>query len=101
MEFDLYCFVRHAFNEINEVRHQISRSWVVRRTKLGTLVVLALLYISAEIHELRPRESSLGRHDTEGCKKIVMLFLEHCLAERDEMWHNKGHWCVADLKIFL
>jgi len=49
-----------------------------------------LLYIS----ELRLR-GPLGRQNTEECKKIVTLF-----AERDEIWRNERHLCVADLKAF-
>jgi len=54
--------------------------------KFGTLVVRALLYVSAEIVNFGPG-GPLRRQNTEGCKNCN-AFLVHRLAEHDEIWQR-------------
>jgi len=34
------------------------------------------------------------------CKMFCKALVVYRLAQRDEIWHHEGHWCVADLKGF-
>jgi len=57
--------------------------------------------ITAENGELCHRETPWGAKILKVVKIICNAFLLHRLAERDEIWHNEGHWGVADLKPFF
>jgi len=56
-------------------------------TKIGRHLEGALLDIDTETGELWPE----GRQNSEGCKNCN-VFLVHRLTERDEIWHDDGHW---------
>ena len=73
---------------------KISHRQAVRRGRNLRLAVRQCrnLWTSAQ-------EVPLGRQNTDGCKKISNAFLVHRFAERYEIWHNEGHWWVADLKL--
>jgi len=83
----LFCrSVSRAFNEINEVRQQISHRQVVRR---GRNLVRALLYITAEIGELWPRWSSWAPRYWR-VQRNCNVFLVHRLTERYKIWQRYG-----------
>jgi len=60
-------------------------------TKFGSLIQVALLYIRAKIDELWHGRSFGGPKILKGLKNCN----DFRLVERDEVWHEEGHWCVA------
>jgi len=42
----------------------------------------------------------LGRQNSQEDKIVCNMFLVHRLTERDEIWHDDGHWSVAAFKRF-
>ena len=87
-------FVGHVcqsrFQQISAV--VITEPGCQKGTKFGTLVVQALLYISAKNGELWCRGSTWDTTILEAVKKFCNTFRVHCLAEHDEIWQNEGHW---------
>ena len=91
------CRSRLSVNEINDLWRQIFRTQVVLRTRRN-LIDRALLYVIAKTGELWSKGSPLRAKIHKG-KNFVTL-LVHRLTERDEIWHNDGHWSTGGLKRF-
>jgi len=66
--------------------------------KFEKLIEGTLLYITTQIDELWPKRSPLwGAKIVKCVTKICNAFLVDRLAERDEISHDDGHWCVEQV----
>ena len=88
----LFLCVSHAINEIDKIWQQISRRGVVRT---GWSLIKGHCCTSEPRLVNFGSEVPWGAKILKGIKIFCNAFLEHRLAERDEIWHDKGHLCVA------
>jgi len=75
-----------------------------KSTKFGSRYLVDRLSAGDEIWqtdccELWPQGTPWGTKIMTGVKIFCNAFLIHCVAEHDKIWHNEGHWCVADLLV--
>ena len=86
--------VGHAVIEIDKLWQQVSRRGVSEQDEIWRVDRGCLLYIRPRLVNFGPG-SPLGAKILKGVKIFCNGFLVHRLSKHDEIWHDKGHLCVA------